>query len=76
MRIPTYHDGKPTNLQAAILDAMYWLRLLRSRQDDELERSEHLARLHPEFIEGLRRAIRALEEYLPDAEPASEDTEA
>lgn len=62
MAIPTYHDGKPTNLPAAILDAMYWLRVLRSRLYDEpllplTEQREHQAHL--------RLAIQALEGFLP-----------
>lgn len=71
MRIPTYLDGKPTNLQAAIIDAEYWLRWLRSRINEQrppVELNEYRARMRPELIEKLRLAIRALEEFLPDEE--------
>lgn len=65
MTIPTYHDNKPANIQAAIIDAMFWLRWLRSCLNDErlpaAEWSEHRARL--------REAIRALEQFLPDEAP-------
>lgn len=69
MRVPIYQDGKPANLPAAILDAEYWLRWLRSRINEQrppVELNEHRLRLSPGYIEKLRSAIQALEEFLPD----------
>lgn len=63
MSVPIYRDGKPVNLQAAILDTMFWLRWLRGYLSDDHRRlsssgwSEQRAQL--------RLAIRALEEFLP-----------
>lgn len=66
MRVPTYHDGKPTNLQAAILDAMYWLRWLRNQTNDPQLAGAEMKRT---IGVGLRRTIQALEGFLPDEEP-------
>lgn len=59
-RIPTYLDGKPTNLQAAIVDAEYWLRWLRSQINDP-----YRAEMKSKVSTGLRSAIQVLEEFLP-----------
>lgn len=73
MTQPTYLDGKPNNLQAAIIDAEYWLRWLRSQINDpqlagaEMERTVRV---------GLRRAIEALEKFLPDEELSCQDPSA
>lgn len=68
-RIPAYSDGKPTNLQAAILDAMYWLRWLRSQINDPQLAG---AGMEKTVSMGLGRAIQALEEFLPDGDLASD----
>lgn len=65
MRVPTYLDGKPTNLPAAILDAEYWLRWLRSQLNDAPADAE----MKRTVSVGLRSAIQALEEFLPYKEP-------
>lgn len=71
MKAPTYSDGKPTNLQAAIIDAMYWLRWLRNcLYDDPRIPSPECA----DDIRGrLRLSIQALEEFLPNSEPNGQD---
>ena len=70
MRIPIWSNGKPTNLQAAIIDAEYWLRWLRCQINDPT-----LTRCSIKQTErGLRQAIQALEKFLPpDEEPSLDD---
>lgn len=73
MRVPIYHDGKPANLPAAILDAEYWLRWLRSQINDAQLPADEVARrgqgeMKRTVSVGLRSAIEALEEFLPDEE--------
>lgn len=65
MTIPTYHDNKPTNLQAAILDAMFWLRVLRSRLYDDPQLPLTEQREQQQY---LRLAVQALEGFLPEEE--------
>lgn len=64
MRIPIYLDGKPANLSAAILDAEYWLRWLRSQINDARLPAE--AEMKRTVSVGLRSAIQVLTEFLPD----------
>lgn len=69
MRIPDYLDGKPNNLQAAIIDTEHWLRWLRSQLNEPRlkvpEWNEQMARF--------RLAIKILEKFLPDEEPSCQD---
>lgn len=64
MSVPIYRDGKPVNLQAAILDVMFWLRWLRSYLEDDRRRLS--ASGWSEQRAQLRLAIQALQEFLPD----------
>lgn len=66
---PRYLDGEPTNLEAAALDALDWLRFWQKYLNEALSfRPAHALRRRVDA------AIKALETFLPDQEPIFEES--